>query len=163
MASPAPRSIFRTIIFHFFNSIKPKQITKKGTQVGTDHYGTIYYEAPISEHTGKTRPSRYYATTKERDDFEQEIPPEWMAWLRFRRKEPPTEEEVLRNYNAMLQVKANVAKLEEERLKEKQEALGSPGAVAVAKPEERETYNTFPVFKDYENYPGEQPGKAGKY
>jgi phosphopantetheinyl transferase (holo-ACP synthase) len=45
------------------------------------------------------------------------------AWLRFRRKDPPTQEELEKNYQIMMMKKANAKRLAEKEATEK--ALGA--------------------------------------
>jgi len=47
-----------------------------------------------------------------KEDFQQEVPAEWEAWLRHRRNEPPTEDEIKASYALMLLKKKNAAALE---------------------------------------------------
>lgn len=82
--------LFRMIFKEFLKSITPK-IPKK-LHVGTDYMGTKYYEV-ITPDSIRRKSNRYF-TPKDKDNFEQELPAEWEAWLRNRRKDPPTEAEV---------------------------------------------------------------------
>lgn len=47
-----------------------------------------------------------------KDDFQQEIPAEWEAWLRYRRAQPPTEDEIKSSYALMMLKKKNAQALE---------------------------------------------------
>lgn len=79
-----------------FNYVFKRDLPKP-KYVGKDHWGNIYYEK-LTPYNDKRPVSRFYA----REDIDPmkpvveytEVPPAWDAWLRFRRQEPPTEEEV---------------------------------------------------------------------
>ncbi|KAK2578812.1 hypothetical protein KPH14_012031 [Odynerus spinipes] len=88
------RGLFRMIFRDFLASITPSFTRRK--LMGEDYFGTKYYEVPISATSRHKRPSRYFQSVN--NDFEQEIPAEWEAWLRHRRKEPPTFEEIEASY-----------------------------------------------------------------
>ncbi|XP_076346476.1 NADH dehydrogenase [ubiquinone] 1 alpha subcomplex assembly factor 2 isoform X5 [Tachypleus tridentatus] len=88
-SSSAGRSILRMIIKNFIESLTPKK--RRGDFVGTDNLGNKYYEIPADPCKGKRYPVRWYET-KVSDDWEQEIPIEWEAWLRGRRTSPPVME-----------------------------------------------------------------------
>lgn len=67
----------------------------KVTYIGKDHLGNKYFEAERPHHQTR-RCQRYF----ERENLDYSIyavdvakvPPAWDAWLRFRRKDPPTED-----------------------------------------------------------------------
>lgn len=75
-----------------------KSITKNRTKfIGEDHLGNRYFETerpnhsrPIQRHFEK----KSYDGIKDIVDVGADVPPAWEAWLRFRRKEPPSELEV---------------------------------------------------------------------
>jgi len=132
------RSILATIFKNFVNSLKPRSI--KGEVAGKDHLGNTYYY--ISGTTNQ-RKQRWFTP---KTDFEQEIPAEWESWLRYRRREPPTEEEVLAN-DALAKIKkVNAAKLDSER---KAHVIDNP-------PQQNVTPGNFPVYKEYESVPGDR-------
>ncbi|XP_065348879.1 NADH dehydrogenase [ubiquinone] 1 alpha subcomplex assembly factor 2-like isoform X2 [Cloeon dipterum] len=106
----AQRSIIGTILKNFINSFKVLQ-KPSGKLVSTDFLGNKYFEIPADPQGGKRRPSRWFDPAT-KDDFQQEIPAEWEAWLRNRRAEPPTEDEIKASYALMLQKKKNAAALE---------------------------------------------------
>lgn len=66
--------------------------------VGRDHLGNEYYEEQRPNHS---RPlQRFHLKAKHPTNFDElidacHVPPAWDAWLRFRRTEPPSEQEVL--------------------------------------------------------------------
>lgn len=85
--------------------------------VGTDHLGNIYYNIPEQKSwTGRViRPRRLVeaANPKEFEYMEGSIPSEWDAWLRGRRKQPPTIEELLQNERYREQIKIRAIEAEE--------------------------------------------------
>lgn len=130
------RSIWAMIIRNFINSLKPRQI--RGNLVGSDYFGNKYYEIPANPSIGKRKPSRWFEPPT-KDDFMQEMPAEWEAWLRVRRNEPPTEEEVMKNY-AIMQIK-------------KKNAIEVDKKAGAMTPLEK-GYETFPKRPEYETVPG---------
>ncbi|KAF2893574.1 hypothetical protein ILUMI_12603 [Ignelater luminosus] len=136
MAQPPPRSIIGMIFRNFINSFKPRQIY--GNLKGTDYFGNKYYEIPADPSRGKRRPSRWFVPAT-KDDFEQEMPAEWEAWLRGRRTEPPAEEEVARNLAIMQMKKQNAIEVE------KKAGKMTPMPKGI---------ETFPKRPEYEIMPG---------
>ncbi|XP_056319843.1 NADH dehydrogenase [ubiquinone] 1 alpha subcomplex assembly factor 2 [Danio aesculapii] len=85
--------------------------------VGTDLSGNKYYNIPEQKTwTGRVvRPRRLVevANLKEFEYIEGSIPSEWDAWIRGRRKQPPTIEELLKNEHSREQIKIKAAEVEE--------------------------------------------------
>lgn len=139
---PKERDLLKILFTNIINSIKPRQF--RGNLKGTDYMGNKYYEIPKTDNTRRTE--RWF-TPINKDDFEQEVPAEWESWLRFRRSDPPTEEEVLRNYNLMLSKKQKAAELEAQyRVETGQPVLEKP----------KKGRESFPVYEDYEIQPGKK-------
>ncbi|CAG9581681.1 unnamed protein product [Danaus chrysippus] len=115
MSNGEYRHVFRILFRNFINSFRPRQI--RGNPMGKDYIGNKYYEIPADPSSGKRKPSRWYDPPKNLD-FQDPIPAEWEAWLRLRRTEPPTEEEIAKNLAIAEMKKVNAAKLEAERLLE---------------------------------------------
>lgn len=124
------RGIFRMIFRDFIKSITPTFTRRK--LMGEDYFGTKYYEVPISSTSRHRRPSRYFVPI---NDFDQELPAEWESWLRHRRKEPPTPEEIEENYKLAVTKKRKAAEIE---------AAYKNGALA-----KKNEYNSFPVYEEY--------------
>ncbi|XP_015511110.1 NADH dehydrogenase [ubiquinone] 1 alpha subcomplex assembly factor 2 isoform X1 [Neodiprion lecontei] len=140
MAGKPTRGVFQTIWKHFIESVKPRRF--RGDLVGTDHFGTKYYETPLHSTSSKKKPPRYFEPVN-KDDFQQEVPAEWEAWLRYRRKEPPSDAEVLQSLALMKTKKKNAAELEsalEATRSSKSKPAPLPEAIG------------FPTYKDYQ-YP----------
>ncbi|XP_019958266.1 NADH dehydrogenase [ubiquinone] 1 alpha subcomplex assembly factor 2 [Paralichthys olivaceus] len=133
--------------------------------VGTDHLGNRYYSVPEQKTwTGRlVRAKRMVeaANPTEYEYIEGSIPMEWDAWIRGRRKEPPSVEELLKNESYREQIKLKAKDVEEKDLalqaKEYEEGLvatpartlaeGHAAATSFGKQEIREdptsTANTF--------------------
>ncbi|CAK9794701.1 hypothetical protein ANTPLA_LOCUS81 [Anthophora plagiata] len=134
------RGIFQMIWRDFVASMKLGSAKTK--LIGEDYYGTKYYETSIRKGSAKRFPSRYFEPIN-KDDFEQEIPAEWEAWLRYRRKEAPTKEEIERNYQLQLIKKQNAKQLQE---------LYSSSETEVRKSvAQLEPHSSFPTYEEYKN------------
>ncbi|XP_051509826.1 NADH dehydrogenase [ubiquinone] 1 alpha subcomplex assembly factor 2 [Myxocyprinus asiaticus] len=85
--------------------------------VGTDHFGNKYYNVPEQKTwTGRViRPRRLMeaANPKAFEYLEGSIPSEWDAWIRGRRKQPPTIEELQMNVRYREQIKVKAVEAEE--------------------------------------------------
>lgn len=141
------RGIIVTIWRNFIQSLVPK--STKGNLIGKDHLGTAYYEIPAEPQRGKRRPVRWFQAT-EKDKFDQDIPVEWEAWLRGRRQEPPTQEEI--NANIAL---AKMKKIKADELENKEnlhEIPSTQDSVHHLDPPKSE----FPAYGDFETSPGEE-------
>ncbi|XP_069555644.1 NADH dehydrogenase [ubiquinone] 1 alpha subcomplex assembly factor 2 [Brachyistius frenatus] len=109
--------------------------------VGTDHLGNKYYLIPEQKSwTGRpVRAKRMVvaANPTEYEYMEGSIPMEWDAWIRGRRKKPPSVEELLKNEFNRDQIKVKAKELEEKDLslqaKEYAEGLVATPAKTVAK------------------------------
>ncbi|XP_026198773.1 NADH dehydrogenase [ubiquinone] 1 alpha subcomplex assembly factor 2 [Anabas testudineus] len=109
--------------------------------VGTDHLGNKYYLIPQQKTwTGRlVRAKRMVvaANPTEYEYIEGSIPMEWDAWIRGRRKEPPTVEELLKNESYREEIKLRAKEVEERdlavRAKEYEEGLVASHAGTVAR------------------------------
>ncbi|XP_046992403.1 NADH dehydrogenase [ubiquinone] 1 alpha subcomplex assembly factor 2 isoform X2 [Schistocerca americana] len=135
------RSIIGMIFKNFIQSLKPRQI--RGTPVGTDYLGNKYFEIPANPSVGKRKASRWFEPAV-KDNFEQEIPAEWEAWLRGRRTAPPMEEEIMRSVAIMEMKKKNAAELA------RKEGKKDPGVLD----KEVKGMESFPKYDEYEVMPG---------
>ncbi|CAH0552883.1 unnamed protein product [Brassicogethes aeneus] len=136
------RSIWAMIIRNFINSIRPRQI--QGNLIGSDYFGNKYFEIPPNPSIGKRKANRWFEPPV-KDDFMQEMPAEWEAWLRGRRQEPPLDEEVLKNL-AIMQMK-------------KKNAIAVDAKGGVMTPLEK-GMESFPRRPEFEQVPG---GKKSNY
>lgn len=101
------RPIFKEVWRQFIRSLTPK-VSRQF--VGKDVNGIKYYEDFGGRGTAGKNSRRYYVSP---EDMIPELPAEWESWLRHRRKEPPTPEEIQRNMEIALMKKKNAAALEE--------------------------------------------------
>ncbi|XP_034948077.1 NADH-ubiquinone oxidoreductase assembly factor N7BML [Chelonus insularis] len=130
------RGVIMPVIRNFLNSFMPRK--SKVRFVGEDYHGTKYYEDPERL---RNRGRSYEPADPE--NLHPEIPPEWEAWLRYRRANPPTPEEVMANYELMMTKKKNAAELEIQYNKEK----GKTVEAIPSKPQ-----LNFPTYDEYSNY-----------
>ncbi|XP_072243853.1 NADH dehydrogenase [ubiquinone] 1 alpha subcomplex assembly factor 2 isoform X1 [Leuresthes tenuis] len=108
--------------------------------VGTDHLGNKYYFIPEQRSwTGRLARAKrivVVANPKEHEYMEGNIPMEWDAWIRGRRKQPPSIEELLVNESQREQIKLKAKEVEEKDLaqqaKEYEEGLVATPAKTVA-------------------------------
>ncbi|KAM8866742.1 NADH dehydrogenase [ubiquinone] 1 alpha subcomplex assembly factor 2 [Synchiropus picturatus] len=86
-------------------------------QVGTDHFGNKYFIIPEQKTwTGRVVRAKRIVEAANPTEFEYmegSIPTEWDAWIRGRRKEPPSMEELMRNEHNREQVKLRAKEVEE--------------------------------------------------
>ncbi|XP_026177940.1 NADH dehydrogenase [ubiquinone] 1 alpha subcomplex assembly factor 2 isoform X2 [Mastacembelus armatus] len=85
--------------------------------VGTDHLGNKYYFIPEQKTWAgrqvRARRMVVAANPTEYEYTEGSIPMEWDAWIRGRRKDPPSMEELLKNQSYREQIKLKAKELEE--------------------------------------------------
>ncbi|CAJ1068992.1 NADH dehydrogenase 1 alpha subcomplex assembly factor 2 [Labrus bergylta] [Xyrichtys novacula] len=88
--------------------------------VGTDHFGNKYYIIPEQKTwTGRLVRAKRIIEAANPAEFEYtvgSIPTEWDAWIRGRRKEPPSIEELLKNESYRKQIKLKAKEVEEKDL-----------------------------------------------
>lgn len=151
------RGIFKMIWNNFISSLKPQFARRK--LMGEDYYGTKYYEEDI-RNSRRSKAPRYFVPVN-KDNFEQELPAEWESWLRYRRKDPPTPEEIEASYQLAMIKKENAAKLLEGNCSKKEaskEALPAQTSASQAA-----NSGNFPAYEEYEdlgkNYTPKDPYK----
>lgn len=157
-----------------------RKVSKGGeaVHVGTDYLGNTYYHKPgggqfdrrIGESTTILQGKRWYFPKGEHH-WDEPIPPEWEAWLRYRRLEVPTEEEINLNLAVAHIKKLNARKIKEledgNKNKDRLEAgniMLESSQPALVKKEEEVPVNDFlipspetgkwPSYKDLEENPG---------
>eukprot|EP00088_Acartia_fossae_P003616 TRINITY_DN11533_c0_g1_i2.p1 TRINITY_DN11533_c0_g1~~TRINITY_DN11533_c0_g1_i2.p1 ORF type:complete len:184 (+),score=37.50 TRINITY_DN11533_c0_g1_i2:45-596(+) len=160
--APKSRGMFQYVFKNFWNSLKVGKRQKVGNLVGRDPFGNVYYELPAQPELGKRRPTRWYnAETTGRKDivsrdtwagFDSDLPSEWESWLRYRRDNPPSDDEVLQGLALADMKKRNAAKLEVKRIDEMRAAGIEPEA---PKPQDHEK-NFYPKYDEFEVMPGER-------
>lgn len=141
------RDIFLMILKNFVNSLRPRKFT--GELKGSDHFGNKYYE--IEAGGSRSKNARYFEPIGKEAGFDREIPAEWDAWLRGRRRIPPTEEEVLRNYQIGIEKRK---KAEEIDIKFK-----GPKDQRIEEPKIPTGRKSFPVYAEYEQTAGDISSK----
>lgn len=140
------RGVFKMIWNSFISSLKPRYARRK--LMGQDYYGTKYYEEEI-RYSARKRPPRYFIPVN-KEDFEQELPAEWEAWLRYRRKDPPTREEIDANYQLAMTKKENARKLLETH--SKNEDIKNLPTSSTSSTSQADTPGNFPVYEDYKGF-----------
>ncbi|XP_067425097.1 NADH dehydrogenase [ubiquinone] 1 alpha subcomplex assembly factor 2 isoform X1 [Emydura macquarii macquarii] len=80
--------------------------------VGSDQFGNKYVRIPKHQTwAGQTIPERRLVEAVNQEEYKYEvgdIPTEWEAWIRKRRKDPPTMEEILKNENYRKEIKQKI-------------------------------------------------------
>lgn len=88
--------------------------------VGTDHLGNKYYIIPEQKTwTGRLVRAKRIVEAANPNEFqytEGSIPTEWDAWIRGRRKVPPSIEELLKNESYREQIKVKAKEVEEREI-----------------------------------------------
>ncbi|GAB0087036.1 NADH dehydrogenase [Sergentomyia squamirostris] len=110
MSKGPERDIIKIIFQNFLKSLRPRKFT--GTLVGEDSFGNKFYEIPADPANTRAKRARYFEPKDDKDAFDQEMNAEWESWLRGRRQDPPTQEEVLRNLAIADMKQKNAAKLD---------------------------------------------------
>lgn len=111
-------------------SLLQRTFGKVKEHVGTDHLGNKYYIIPEQKTwTGQTVRKRRTVemVCSEVHAYEAEaIPSEWDAWIRGRRKDPPTIEELLQNeqYRHQLKAKGEEASAKDKMIQERDNKEG---------------------------------------
>lgn len=103
------------------------------TLVGKDSYGNKYYEIPpqryflgmysISRHKREVVPTEPEKYTRGGFEVELKVPLEWQSWLRKRRDDPPTAQEIENNLIKKQMVEKRVGHLEANQRQEKKPEL----------------------------------------
>ncbi|ETN62419.1 hypothetical protein AND_005919 [Anopheles darlingi] len=139
---PPTRNVLRIVWDNFVKSFRPRQM--KGDFVGEDYFGNKYYQIPADPSVGRRKASRWFEPTK-KEAYDQEITAEWEAWLRGRRKDPPTQDELLKNLAIMKMKERNAAELEAKYSKTKDTAMLE---------QQKTGMGSFPQYDEYEVMPG---------
>lgn len=111
---PAERRLWKIVLERFMKSLMPRPIEKP---VGSDAQGNKYFEVPADPQGGRRLPRRWFVPV----DEETGVPtPEWSQWLRGRREEPPSNDEI--TYNEAI---SNMKKINAQNIAEKFRLLSS--------------------------------------
>ncbi|XP_075267346.1 NADH dehydrogenase [ubiquinone] 1 alpha subcomplex assembly factor 2 [Opisthocomus hoazin] len=80
--------------------------------VGTDQFGNKYYRVPRHQsRAGQNIPERRFVEAINCQAYQYEMgdfPTEWEAWIRKKRNDPPTIEEILQNENYREEMKQKI-------------------------------------------------------
>lgn len=119
---------------------------------------------------GKRRPIRWYRAPETESKeimgidlyagFDAKMPSEWESWLRHRRDEPPTEDQIRRSLALSELKKMNAAKLEMERIEELKTDGRYDGPEVKPMDHEKAFY---PKYDDYEVNPGDLETKKDRW
>ncbi|XP_054034481.1 NADH dehydrogenase [ubiquinone] 1 alpha subcomplex assembly factor 2 [Dryobates pubescens] len=120
-----PWQVLRTLRLRLFGPVKEL--------VGTDQFGNNYYRVPKHEtRAGQIIPERRFVEAINREAYQYQMgdfPMEWEAWIRKKRNDPPTIEEILKNENYREEMKHKIKDVtEKEKLLQAKEY--SEGLVA---------------------------------
>ena len=141
------RSILAYIFRNFINSLRPRRIS--GDLMGKDYYGNKFYEIPPDPKIGKRKATRWFVPqTTDKYDFIHKVSPEWEAWLRGRRKDAPTAEELAKNLEVMKLKQENAAEIEKNSSVSKKNLMEK----------EIKGMESFPKYEEYEIMPGKEKG-----
>lgn len=119
-----------------------------GEYKGEDYMGNKYYELSARPDVGRRKPSRWFESKNK--DLMQEIPIEWESWLRNRRDNVPTNEEIIRN-RAISEMK----KKNDEKSKNKKHDSGTPHTSGERDFGTQHSGIRYPRREDLEIYPGQ--------
>ena len=112
---------------------------RAGFVAGKDHLGNTYYESPADPSRGIRKPKRWFVGVDE-DSWSNPMPAEWEAWLRYRRDQAPTPDEVFANMQ-----------LAEQRAKAGEEASQRLSTKAPSKSDS--IFERYPRHQDYKSSP----------
>ncbi|XP_031640958.1 NADH dehydrogenase [ubiquinone] 1 alpha subcomplex assembly factor 2 [Contarinia nasturtii] len=141
------RTMFTALFQNFWKSLKPRQ--QIGSLMGEDYFGNKYYEIPARPEIGKRRPERWFVPADKSDEsFDNELTAEWESWLRLRRVDPPTDEELKHNLAIMQMKKINAAELDNKYLGGEEKP-----------PQITTGLSDFPRYDEYETVVGKKPPK----
>lgn len=102
---PSERRLWKIVFENFLKSLQPKV---KEKPIGSDAQGNKYFEIPADPRGGRRLPRRWFVPV----DEETGVPtPEWSQWLRGRRAEPPSIEEIACNEAISDMKKINAEKI----------------------------------------------------
>ncbi|XP_075445844.1 NADH dehydrogenase [ubiquinone] 1 alpha subcomplex assembly factor 2 isoform X1 [Ascaphus truei] len=126
--------------------------------VGNDQFGNKYYYVPEQKTwTGQTVRQRRMFDPVHKKAYEYElghIPTEWEAWIRGKRKDPPTIEEILKNENLRAEMRIKGFEVSE-RDKVKQAEEYKDGLAAQSGQTQIKGHASAPVYG--RNTPTEEP------
>lgn len=142
---PSERRLWKMVLDNFLKSLKFKA---KEKPIGSDAQGNKYFETPADPQGGRRMPRRWFVPV----DVDTGVPtPEWSQWLRGRRAEPPTNEEIA--YNESI---SNMKKVNAENIAQKLRLTSSNHNETECQPNSK----GFPdLSKKFERQPGQFKNK----
>ncbi|XP_053557284.1 NADH dehydrogenase [ubiquinone] 1 alpha subcomplex assembly factor 2 [Bombina bombina] len=103
--------------------------------MGTDQFGNKYYYIPAQKTlTGQALRERRLVEPVNKSVHEYElghIPTEWEAWIRGKRKSPPTIEEILKNEKFREEIKIKGVSFEKDQQTTSKDGLLQPGKTQI--------------------------------
>lgn len=138
---PSERRLWKIVFDNFLKSLQPKL---KEKPIGSDAQGNKYFELEADPRGGRRLPRRWFVPV----DEETGVPtPEWSQWLRGRRDDPPTVEEIAHNETI-----ANMKKHNAEGIAQK---FRLPGSTSDNETEHQPNSKGFPDLSEhFERQPG---------
>ncbi|XP_064606706.1 NADH dehydrogenase [ubiquinone] 1 alpha subcomplex assembly factor 2-like [Liolophura sinensis] len=151
-------SVLGQVLKNLRNSFSaPKQTV---TLVGEDHLGNRYF-LKEADPKRNLRGGRWVEPVNNDQFKPPEVPVEWEAWLRGRRDDPPTQQELDKNHALMLRTLRRAQELEDKSKQAEEPLLGEGDS----KPWDGVTSDAdmrgskFPVYDGMETTPGLKSGK----
>ncbi|KAJ7335934.1 hypothetical protein JRQ81_013875 [Phrynocephalus forsythii] len=114
-------------VWRLLRSLRVRLLGPEKEYVGSDPFGNKYYRVPKHQTAGggiiqEKRGMEPVVMKKEHEYEAGSIPMEWEAWLRKKRKDPPTIEEMLKNENYKEEMKKRIEEVcEKDRLQQAKE------------------------------------------
>uniref|UniRef100_A0A2C9LYR3 NADH dehydrogenase [ubiquinone] 1 alpha subcomplex assembly factor 2 n=1 Tax=Biomphalaria glabrata TaxID=6526 RepID=A0A2C9LYR3_BIOGL len=150
---------FSRIFINLKNSLF--SVKQKDTFVGSDKFGNMYFEK-LGDEAHNLRASRYIKQKDPQNVDIPETPVEWEAWLRGRRKNPPSVEEIESNDIKRIQTKNRAEELER-KFSGRKISEPSPSAKVITENiVPSQDRNPFPQYEEYELTPGEKYSSTDK-
>ena len=137
MSQPG-RRVYWNIFQNILKTFKIRKVYARGNYVGCDQYGNKFYENPAEDGMRSKLPRRSFEPAEEMKFDVDNMSAEWDSWLRHKRHDPPTIEELKYNMHIAEQKKENAGKAESSK---DERHASIPKA-------------TFPEIKGYERKPG---------
>lgn len=99
-----------------WGSIQRAFTAPKAQLKGTDRLGNQYFEVPENRLHHHLKSKRYFVPAPGQQ-WSSERSPEWESWLRYRREQPPSADEIEYNEQMALMKKTNASALNADRMK----------------------------------------------
>ncbi|KAM8961265.1 NADH dehydrogenase [ubiquinone] 1 alpha subcomplex assembly factor 2 [Pelodytes ibericus] len=128
--------------------------------MGTDQFGNKYFYTPEQKNFAgqRTRARRTVECINKKDYESGDIPTEWEAWIRGKRSDPPTTEEIIKNEKFREEIKMKGSEIEEKDKLLKSQA-NQEGLIAQPKKTQIKGHASASVFG--RQVPSEEPVSTG--